>query len=434
MCCHFALCALFLAIMRYLYSAVFYLIIPFILLRLFWRGFKTPEHRRRWSERFALYHESHSQGVIWFHAVSVGEVEALFPLVKAMQTQHPDTPILITTMTPTGSARVKAVLQDSVSHVYVPYDLPDAVYRFMQHFKPIVAVMIETELWPNLFAYCGKHNISLYIVNARIAAKSVTNYQKLSAWIQPALAQVRFIATQTQADAEHFIAIGAKPDKVKNLGNIKFDVEIPQTTIEQGLQLKAQLFHNRFVWLIASTHKDEEIIFLRLYQTLKAQIPELLLVMVPRHQQRFAEVKKLCEAQLNTVTRTANTMVTTTTDVYLVDTIGELKLFYATADIAFVGGSMVSAGGHNILEAAAVGVPVLFGPFMANFKAIADGVLQQQAAIQCQTEQDVLNAVLALYQQPETRAELIANGKLFMHSNQGAVTKIVQLLESVLVY
>ena len=169
--------------MRVLYSAVFYLIIPFVLLRLFWRGFKTPEHRRRWNERFALYRNSHPQNVIWFHAVSVGEVEALFPLVKAMQQQHPDTPILITTMTPTGSARVKAVLSESVSHVYVPYDLPDAVDRFMQHFKPKLAVMIETELWPNLFAYCGKNNIPLYIVNARVAAKSVTNYQKLSAFL-----------------------------------------------------------------------------------------------------------------------------------------------------------------------------------------------------------------------------------------------------------
>ena len=418
--------------MRILYSAVFYLIIPFVLLRLYWRGFKTPHHRLRWNERFALYSEQYPQGVIWFHAVSVGEVEALFPLVTQMKTLHSDSPILITTMTPTGSARVKAVLGDTVTHVYVPYDLPDAINRFMTHFKPKLAVMIETEIWPNLFAHCGKNNIPLYIVNARIAAKSVSNYQKLSALIHPALAHVLLIATQTQADAERFIAIGGIKDKVKNLGNIKFDVEIAPETIAQGLRLKTDLFNERFVWLIASTHKDEEAIFLELYDTLKSHIPELLLVIVPRHQQRFTDVNKLCEARNPTVIRSNNAPVTAKTDIYVVDSIGELKMFYAAADIAFVGGSMVAAGGHNILEAAAVGVPVLFGAFMTNFQDIADGVLKQQAAIQCQTKEDVVQAVLSLYQQPIYRAELIANGKTFIRDNQGTVIRICQLFETAL--
>jgi 3-deoxy-D-manno-octulosonic-acid transferase len=418
--------------MRIVYSAIFYLIIPLVLARLYWRGFKTPHHRLRWNERFALYSEQYPQNVIWFHAVSVGEVEALFPLVKQVQTQHPTIPILITTMTPTGSARVKAVLGESVSHVYVPYDLPDAVYRFMTCFKPRLAVMIETELWPNLFAHCGKNAIPLYIVNARIAAKSVANYQKMSTLIHPALAQVDLIATQTEDDAERFIAIGAIKDRVKNMGNIKFDVEIAQETIEQGLRLKTELFNSRFVWLIASTHKDEEAIFLELYPLIKTKIPELLLVIVPRHQQRFTEVKKLCEAQFATVMRTSNAVVNAQTDIYVVDSIGELKMFYATADIAFVGGSMVAAGGHNILEAAAVGVPVLFGPFMSNFKDIAEGVLKQQAAIQCQTIEDIEQAVLSLYQQPDYRAELIAKGKAFIRDNQGTVGRICQLFEAAL--
>lgn len=418
--------------MRILYSAVFYFIIPFVLLRLYWRGFKTPHHRRRWHERFALYSHSYPQQVIWFHAVSVGEVEAMLPLVKRIQTLHPDSPLLITTMTPTGSARVSALLGESVSHVYVPYDLPDAVYRFMQCFKPKLAVMIETEIWPNLFAYCGKKNIPLYIVNARIAAKSVSNYQKMSALIHPALAQVQLVATQTQADAERFIAIGTPKDNVKNLGNIKFDVEIAPETIAQGLNLKADLFNNRFVWLIASTHKDEEAIFLELYPLIKAKIPELLVVIVPRHQQRFAEVKKLCAAQLTTVMRSTNAPITPETDIYVVDSIGELKMFYATADIAFVGGSMVAAGGHNILEAAAVGVPVLFGAFMTNFQDIADDVLKQQAAIQCPTKEDVVQAVLTLYKQPVYRAELIAKGKAFVHDNQGTVVRICELFETAL--
>ena len=418
--------------MRFFYSAIFYLIIPFVLFRLYWRGFTTPEHRRRWHERFAFYKQSYPQNVIWFHAVSVGEVEALFSLVNAIKIQHPDSPILITTMTPTGSARVKAVLGESVSHVYVPYDIPDAIGRFMRCFKPKIAVMMETEIWPNLFACCGKRNIPLYIVNARIAEKSLKNYKKLSTFIRPALNQVRLIATQTEDDKNHFIDIGAVPERVKNFGNIKFDVEIPEQMINQGLQLKADLFKNRFVWLIASTHKDEEQIFIDLYKTLKTQIPELLLVLVPRHQQRFAEVTNLCTQQLTTAIRTANSPVSPETDLYLVDTIGELKMFYATADIAFVGGSMVQAGGHNILEAAAVGVPVLFGAYMFNFKAIADSVLKHQAAIQCQTKDDVIEAVLTLYQQADYRAELITKGKTFIQNNQGTVTRICQLLEATL--
>jgi 3-deoxy-D-manno-octulosonic-acid transferase len=420
------------AIMRILYSAVFYLIIPFVLLRLYWRGFKTPHHRLRWNERFALYTEQYPQDVIWFHAVSVGEAEALFPLVKQMQIRHPEQPILITTMTVTGSARVKAVLGDSVSHVYLPYDLPDVVNRFITHFKPKLAVVMETELWPNLFTQCGKHKIPLFIINARIAAKSVTNYQKITALIRPALAQVQLIATQSDDDTQRFIAIGAAKDKVKTLGNIKFDVEIAQATIDQGLRLKTELFNGRFVWLIASTHKDEEAIFLPLYKTLKTKIPELLLVIVPRHPERFSEVKKLSEAQFNTVMRSSQTSVNAQTDVYIVDSIGELKMFYATADIAFVGGSMVAVGGHNILEPAAVGVPVLFGKYMANFKDIAAGVLNQQAAIQCQTADDIKQAVLTLYQQPEYRAALIAKGKDFIRDNQGTIARICELLESAL--
>ena len=350
-------------------------------MRLLWRGIKAPAYRSRWRERFALYDQKFPQGVIWFHAVSVGEAEALFPLVRQIQKQHPVAKLLITTTTPTGSARVKAVMQETVAHVYLPYDVPDAVNRFLQCFKPKLAVIMETEIWPNLFISCGKNNIPLYIINARLSEKSSRGYQKIPALVHPALAQVSLIATQTQDDASRFIAIGADCEKVKMLGNIKFDVEIPQAIIEHGLQIKADLFRDRFVWLIASTHKDEEAMFLEIYKEIKQKIPELLLVLVPRHPERFADVKKLCEQlQLAVVMRTAGDRVNTETDVYLVDTMGELKMLYAASDVAFVGGSMVPRGGHNILEAAAVGVPVMFGPYMVNFKEIARGVLSHNAA------------------------------------------------------
>ena len=399
-------------------------------MRLLWRGIKAPAYRRRWRERFALYHKKCPQNVIWFHAVSVGEAEALFPLVRQIQQQHPDAKLLITTTTPTGSARVKSVMQESVAHVYLPYDIPDAVNRFMRCFKPRLAVIMETEIWPNLFLACGKNDIPLYIINARLSEKSSRGYQKIPALVRPALAQVNLIAAQTPEDTKRFIAIGANAEKVKTLGNIKFDVEIAPATLEQGLQIKTDLLGGRFVWLIASTHKDEEALFLDIYKEIKQKIPELLLVLVPRHPERFADVKKQClQRQLTVVMRTAEDRITTETDVYLADTMGELKMLYAAADIAFIGGSMVASGGHNILEAAAVGVPVMFGPYMENFKEIALGVLNHNAAIQCQNKGAIVNSVLALYDQPDFRARLADKGKAFVLQNQGVIARICAVLD-----
>ena len=416
--------------MRFIYTCVFYLIIPFIVLRLLWRSIKAPSYRHRWYERFSIYNIKFSTGVVWFHAVSVGEAEALFPLLKQIKLKHPDTKLLITTTTPTGSARVKAVMQDTVSHVYLPYDVPDAICRFMRCFKPRMAVMMETEIWPNIFNYCGDHHIPLYIINARLSEKSSKGYQKISGLIHPALANIKCIATQTNDDASRFISIGADSEKVKNLGNIKFDVEITTSTITEGLTIKADLFMDRFVWLIASTHKDEEKIFLDIYKVLKEKIPELLLILVPRHPERFPVVKKLIEKEyLSVATRTLLETVNTKTDVYLVDTMGELKAMYAAADVAFIGGSMVANGGHNILEASAVGVPVMFGPFMDNFKEIARVVLIESAAIQCQSKSDIISSMKLLYEQPDYRKELARKGKAFVQKNQGAIDRICAMLE-----
>ncbi len=416
--------------MRVLYSCLFYLLIPAILLRLFWRGIKAPDYRHRWLERFACYNNKLPTDVIWFHAVSVGEAEALFPLVRQIQQQHPAIPLLITTTTPTGSARVKAVMKDTVSHVYLPYDLPDAVKRFMHCFKPRLAVIVETEIWPNLFSYCGENNIPLCMINARLSEKSSRRYQKIPSFIAPVLARVKLIAAQSQDDADRFIAIGAKTETVKTFGNIKFDVEIPQAIIEQGSQLKTELFGNRFVWLIASTHKHEEAIFLSLYQDIKQRIPELLLVIVPRHPERFSEVKTLTEQQgLTLVTRTSGASCRQASDVYLLDTMGELKMFYAAADIAFVGGSMVNTGGHNILEPVAIGVPTLFGPYMSNFKQIAENILKQDAAIQCQNSKAITAAIYLLHEDPVYRKNLAEKGRQFISRNQGVITKICVALD-----
>ncbi len=389
----------------------------------------APPYRLRWSERFALYTKKSPQNVIWFHAVSVGEAEALFPLVRKIQHEYPLAKLLITTTTPTGSARVKAVMQD-IEHVYLPYDLPDAVSRFIWHFKPKIGIIMETEIWPNLFACCGINKIPLFIINARLSQNSTSGYQKIPGLISSTLAHVKLIATQTVDDANRFVAIGSRPDTVKSLGNMKFDVDVSDELIKQGLQLKVNCFGVRFVWIIASTHKDEEIIFMEIYARLKQIIPELLLVIVPRHPERFDEVKALSEQnRMVVVTRSSGEVCHQVTDVYLVDTMGELKMLYAAADVAFVGGSMVPVGGHNVLEAAAFGVPVLFGPFMANFKEIALGLLKQEAAIQCHNNDEIMNALIVLYQDPVYRLELTVKARKFVLQNQGAIARIFDIIK-----
>ncbi len=419
--------------MRTAYSAIFYLLVPFILIRLLWRSIKAPDYRRRWRERFACYDRRYPQGVVWFHAVSVGEAEALFPLVRKLQQRDPQLKLLITTTTPTGSARVQAVLGRTVEHVYLPYDMPYVVGRFMQCFKPVLAVIMETEIWPNLFMYCGKNNIPLYVINARLSEKSARGYQKLPSLMRPVLANVKQIAAQTQEDAERFIAIGAKPEQVRAVGNIKFDLEIPEDIITEGKQLKASLFKGRFVWLAASTHKGEEQIFLEACKELKLKIPELILLIVPRHPERFAEVNALCkQASLTVVTRTSKQPCNMDSDIYLADTMGELKMLYAAADVAFIGGSMVPVGGHNLLEAAVVGVPVLFGSYMANFKEIANKVLAHKAAVQCHDKGAIIKAIQLIYTDVDYRNLLVGNGKLFVQANRGAIGKLYKMLSDVI--
>lgn len=415
-----------------IYNLVFYSLIPFMLFRLYWRGFKALDYRLRWAERLGFYSRTSQQKVIWFHAVSVGEAEAVFPLIQQFMLNHPDTPILITTTTPTGSAQVKAVMGNKVEHVYLPYDIPYAIKRFLKHFKPQKAIIMETEIWPNLFILTAKQKIPLFIINARLSKNSCQGYQKVPSLIHSTLAAVTLVATQTETDTTRFRQIANKNLNVQTLGNIKFDLQITTEIIQQGRQLKSTLFANRFVWIIASTHKGEEQIFLKLYPNLKKQIPELLLLIVPRHPERFNEVEKLIKAEkLTLLRRTNNKACKLATDVYLADTMGELKTLYVCADVAFVGGSLFkSLGGHNVLEPAAIGIPVIFGAYMNNFKAIEIEILAKQAAIQCQNSTELSEQLLKLYQQPKYKKQLINNAHNFLHQNQGSIKKIIQQIEN----
>jgi 3-deoxy-D-manno-octulosonic-acid transferase len=348
-----------------------------------------------------------------------------------LQARRPEWKLLITTTTPTGSARVQAVFGDKVEHVYLPYDMPFVIGRFLDAFKPRLAVIMETEIWPNLYASCGRQQIPLLLINARLSEKSARGYRKIPALIRPALEQASLIAAQTADDAERFVGIGAKPESVKVMGNMKFDIEIAEETLAQGRDLKTAVFGDHFVWILASTHKNEEAPFLDLYPDIKAKIPNLLLAIVPRHPERFNEVKKLCEERrLKVVMRTSGNPCAAETDVYIADTMGELKMLYAAADAAFIGGSLVPVGGHNLLEAAAAGVPVMFGPYMANFKEIAAGVLARNAALQCQSPEEMVGAVHSLYADPERRTELASRAKAFLNENRGAIAAIADRIEA----
>ncbi len=415
--------------MRIFYTLLFYLLTPFILFRLFWRGFKAPEYRKRWLERLAIYNTSLPSDVIWIHAVSVGEAEAVFPLVKRLQKQYSLDKFLITTTTPTGSARVQEVLSETVAHVYLPYDLPNVINRFINTFKPKIAIIMEKEIWPNLYAGCAKKNIPLIIINARLSANSAKGYKRIQGLVRPALDTVTWIGTQTIEDKLRFIEIGAKENAVSVTGNLKFDVSIDEKIIKQAQEIKQQLFLDRFVWIIASTHDKEEEIFFDLYPQLKKQIPELLLMVVPRHPERFELVNQIAKKmQLKTCMRNSKQQCTTETDVYIVDTMGELKLLYGASDICFVGGSMVPVGGHNILEPAALGIPIIFGPYMVNFKEISESVLALKAAVQCAEKQTLIDTVLHLYSDSDFRKEIAFKAKQFVENNQGATEATFKII------
>ncbi|WGS84406.1 lipid IV(A) 3-deoxy-D-manno-octulosonic acid transferase [Methylomonas sp. UP202] len=415
--------------MRLIYTCLFGLLLPAILLRLYWRGMRAPAYRLRWRERLGFYRGPVRGGGIWFHAVSVGEAEAAFPLIQRLLSKFPQLPVLVTTTTPTGSARVAAVLGDRVEHVYLPYDLPWVVARFFGRFRPSLAVFMEKELWPNLFAECRARSVPIFLVNARLSARSARAYLKIPSLIGPVLACIDTIAVQTVEDGERFVEIGARPVQVRTVGNVKFDVTVDPNTLAEGKALKASAFAGRWVWIAASTHAGEEELLLAQYRRLKAAMPALLLMIVPRHPERFGVVQKLCETQgLRVLMRSSGMSCRTETDVYIGDSMGELKLLYAAADAAFVGGSLVEVGGHNVLEPAAIGTPVLFGPWMFNFQEIANRMLAVGAACQCADAEALGDAVSDLYRDRTSGRVLAERAEGFVQANRGATDGVVELL------
>ncbi|WP_139557494.1 lipid IV(A) 3-deoxy-D-manno-octulosonic acid transferase [Methylotetracoccus oryzae] len=420
--------------MRLVYTALFYGAVPLIVLRLLWRGRSNPAYRDRIGERFGAYGPTMPRrDVIWIHAVSVGETESAAPLVHQLRDRYPDIPLLLTTTTPTGSARVQALFGSSVEHCYLPYDLPGPIARFLGRFRPRLAVILETEIWPNLFGACSARRIPLVIANARLSSRSAVRYRYIGGLVRPALAAVRAIAAQTPEDAERFAAIGADPKKISVTGNIKFDVDYGQGLIANGRGLREELFGRRPVIIAASTHAGEEERLLSIFSGLRQRFAGLLLMLVPRHPERFAAVASLARAAgFHTVRRSDGIPCSGADEVFVLDTIGELRTFYAAADVAFVGGSLVPVGGHNVLEPAMAGLPVMFGPHVDNFRVICAALVEAGGAFATDGESSLAAALERLLDDAVLRAEMGERAQAYVLRNRGALNRVTAILAAYL--
>ena len=406
------------------YKFLLYLLLPFTALKLLWRARKQAEYLQHWRERYGFYCIPINKPVIWLHCVSVGETRAATPLVKALLKKYPNYQILLTHTTPTGRATSEQLFGDNVQRVYLPYDVPFAVHGFLKHFKPVIGVLMETELWFNLIAACKQHNIPLLLVNARLSERSARGYAKLGKLARQGLQDLAEIAAQTQADAERFEQLGAK--QVSVAGNLKFEVIPPVYAVMQGQQLRTLFGNNRPIFLAASTREGEEAIILNAV----VEIPNLLTVIVPRHPQRFSEVEALLQARGIQYQKRSSLqqVVNNETQVILGNTMGELFTYYASADICLVGGSLLPYGGQNLIEAMRMGKPVLIGEHTYNFKEVSVLALAQEAALLVKDAAEIRQTIENLLENPEKQAEMGAAGLAICMASLGATEKTLSMI------
>ncbi len=416
---------------RYLYTAFFYLITPLIVLRLWWRGRLAPAYRQRWMERFGFFQQRpRTSQTIWVHAVSVGEVLAAIPMLKALQSNYPQITLVVTTMTPTGSERVRVAFGDSVFHVYAPYDLPCALGRFLQRVRPQLAIIMETELWPNTVHACHKRGIPVVVANARLSARSARGYQRFARLIKPMLAEITVVAAQHADDAARFQALGLDDQHCRVIGSIKFDITIDPALREAAARLRTDWGLARPVLLAASTHQGEDELVLAAFTSLLGWQSEALLVLVPRHPERFDAVATLCARQFSVQRRSQGGMVDAATQVLVGDSMGEMMTFFGACDVAFVGGSWVESGGHNMIEPAAWAKPVLSGPSLFNF-AEASRLLVAAGGMQVvDNPEQLAEQAQRLLAQPEVAVVMGQKALAVADANRGALARLLAIIDS----
>jgi 3-deoxy-D-manno-octulosonic-acid transferase len=424
----------------WLYRFAFVILTPIILLLFIVRSRKNYHYRQRLFERLGFLPKQLNDNSIIIHAASVGEVIAIKSFVETLLKQYPQTIITITTFTPTGSAQVSKLFAERVQHCYLPLDNGISSWLFLQQLKPKVMVFMETELWPSLVAQCRQRHIPLLLINARLSAKSCHGYNKVKWLFTPTLQRFSHILSQSQAHQQNFISLGATIENCTVSGNLKYDIKLHNSVSTKALELKSTLAGTRQVWLVASTHLGDDEIVLSAFKAIKQQLPHLLLILVPRHPERFNNVAKLCEQQgFELVRRSENIPVTNRTDIWLLDSLGELVAAYSLADIVTMAGTFSNVGGHNPLEAALFKKPMVLGADMANFTEILAELKQAKAVLQLVSlpMQDELSTkiskqlsgtILDLFNDEQHRQQLGENAYQVMLSNQGASTYSVEKL------
>ena len=412
---------------RFFYSLIFYLATPLILLRLLWRARKQPAYLQHLGERFGFYGEKPAQPLIWVHAVSVGETRAAQPLIEALQKSWPDHRILLTGMTPTGRAAGLEVYGDSVIQAYLPYDMPLTVNRFFRHFSPVFGVLMETEVWPNLLAAAQAQKVPVVLANARLSARSARGYGRIAGLVRPAFAAFKAVAAQTAQDAQRLHELGVLSAEV--CGNLKFDVTPAEGKLALGRHWRS-LLGKRPVWLAASTREGEETLVLNAWRIM-AQ-PNALLVLVPRHPQRFNEVAALLAAEGINCIRRGEGLPDASTQVWLGDSMGEMAAYFALADFAFIGGSLLPLGGQNLIEAAACGCPVLVGPHTFNFTQATEDAIAAGAAKRVLDADALGRQAGELFSDPDQLAKMRQSAVAFAAAHRGATAKTVALIARVM--
>lgn len=416
---------------RLLYGFLLLLARPLVRLRLAYRARRDPAYGERIQERFARLPEGLPRGGIWFHTVSAGETIAAAPIILALTDRHPDVPVLVTTMTPTGSAQVARLLDDRVAHCYAPYDFPVVLERFFDQLDPKLLVLMETELWPNMLREAERRGVPALLVNARLSERSARGYARIGALTRSMLESLRFIACQYPDHAERFLALGAPDDRVGALGSVKFDVRLPGDHAARVRALRERWgLLNRPVWIAGSTHPGEEEVVLAAHQTLKAQFPELLLILVPRHPERRGEVGTLIDQAGFSQAWMSEVDAPTGRDVVLGDTMGELLYLYGLAQVAFLGGSLVSVGGHNPIEAAVCEVPLIMGPETFNFPDVV-AAFGEAGCLHLIADAASLATQVAGYLSDEAGRQAVgAEAAAVVARNRGATVRLLELLSA----
>lgn len=412
------------SIARFLYSLLLYAAVPLLLLRLLWRARRQPDYLRHVPERFGFYRTAHdTKPLIWVHAVSVGETRAAEPLIRAMQSRFPQHALLLTNMTPTGRATGAAVFGCAVTQCYLPYDHPDAVARFFDWFRPVAGVLLETEIWPNLIHAGAARGIPLHLVNARLSAGSQRGYQRVGALVRDALRALAVIAAQTASDADRLKRLGA--ENVVVTGNLKFDLDPPAQQIEQGRVLRAAI-GSRPVLLAASTREGEEALLLDAVQ--RAELRGALLIIVPRHPQRFDEVAALIVARGLSLQRRSMGGPVAATAVMLGDSMGEMFMYYAACDVVLMGGSFLPYGAHSLIEPCALGKPVIIGPSVYNFAEAVAAAVTAGAALRAPDLAAALPLALQLALDPARCQQMGEAGVVFTAAQRGATRRVLDLI------